>query len=78
MLFRSHEARRARLPRARIARLPAVLGGALSGRYSRYSRGAVDVLRDLATPAGPLPVMTLADTDQPHSDQPHTDQGDTA
>ena len=73
-----HEARRARLPRARIARLPAVLGGALSGRYSRYSRGAVDVLRDLATPAGPLPVMTLADTDQPHSDQPHTDQGDTA
>lgn len=57
----AHEARRARLPRVRLARVPAVLGGALSGRYSRYSRGAMDVLRDLVTPAGPLPVMTLSD-----------------
>lgn len=57
----AHEARRARLPRVRIARLPAVIGGALAGRYGRYSRGAMDVLRDLVTPAGPLPVMTLAD-----------------
>ncbi len=56
-----HEARRARLPRVRLARVPAVFGGALSGRYARYSRGAMDVLRDLVTPAGPLPVMTLAD-----------------
>ena len=40
----------------------AIIGGALSGRYSRYSRGAMDVLRDLVTPAGPLPVMTLADS----------------
>lgn len=57
----AHEARRARLPRVRVARVPAVLGGALSGRYSRYSRGAMDVLRDLVTPAGELPVLTLAD-----------------
>ena len=56
-----HEARRARLPRVRIARVPAVLGGAITGRYGRYSRGAMDVLRDLVTPAGPLPVMTLSD-----------------
>ena len=47
----AHEARRARLPRVRIARLPAVLGGALAGRYARYSRGAIDVARDLVTPA---------------------------
>ena len=56
-----HEARRSRLPRVRVARVPAVLGGAISGRYGRYSRGAMDVLRDLVTPAGELPVMTLAD-----------------
>ena len=56
-----HEARRARLPRVRIARVPSVLGGAVTGRYGRYSRGAMDVLRDLVTPAGELPVMTLAD-----------------
>ncbi|WP_439565196.1 glycosyltransferase [Microcella sp.] len=60
-----HEARRARLPRVRLARVPAVLGGALTGRYSRYSRGAMDVLRDLVTPAGELPVMTLADAAAP-------------
>jgi hypothetical protein len=29
-----------------------VLVGALSGRYSRYSRGPIDILRDLAQPAG--------------------------
>jgi len=55
-----HEARRARLPRVRVARVPAVLGGALSGRYGRYSRGAMDILRDLTTPAGELPVETRA------------------
>jgi hypothetical protein len=27
-----------------------VLAGALTGQYARYSRGAVDVLRDLVTP----------------------------
>ncbi len=47
-----HEARRARLPRARLARLPAVLAGVVAGRYERYSRGAMDALRDLTTPAG--------------------------
>jgi glycosyltransferase involved in cell wall biosynthesis len=47
----AHEARRAQLPRLRIARVPVVLAGALRGRYSRYSRGAVDVLRDLVSPA---------------------------
>ena len=40
---------------------PLVIGGALSGRYGRYSRGAMDVLRDLVTPAGPLPVVTVAE-----------------
>ena len=49
----AHETARSRLPRARVARLPGVLGGALSGRYSRYSRGPIDILRDLAQPAGP-------------------------
>jgi hypothetical protein len=46
-----HESRRARLPRIRIARVPMVLLGALTGQYARYSRGAMDVLRDLVTPA---------------------------
>lgn len=57
----AHEARRARLPRVRVARVPSVVAGALSGRYSRYSRGAMDVLRDLVTPAGPLPVVTMSE-----------------
>ena len=57
----AHEARRARLSRVRLARVPTVLGGALAGRYGRYSRGAMDVLRDLVTPAGPVPVMTVAE-----------------
>lgn len=48
----AHETARSRLPRLRIARLPGVLAGALSGRYSRYSRGPIDILRDLAQPAG--------------------------
>ncbi len=48
----AHEAQRARLPRTRIARVPSVLGGVLSGRYFRYSRGVIDVMRDLAQPAG--------------------------
>ncbi len=55
-----HEARRSRLPRVRIARVPAVMRGALAGRYGRYSRGILDVVRDLVTPAGELPSLTLA------------------
>ncbi len=49
----AHETARSRLPRARFARVPGILAGAVSGRYSRYSRGAIDILRDLAQPAGP-------------------------
>lgn len=48
----AHETARSRLPRVRIARLPGVIAGAVSGRYSRYSRGPIDVLRDLVQPAG--------------------------
>lgn len=51
----AHETTRSRLPRVRIARVPGVLRGALSGRYSRYSRGPIDILRDLAQPAGERP-----------------------
>lgn len=46
-----HESDRGRLPRARALRIPGVIGGALRGRYDRYSRGAVDVVRDLVQPA---------------------------
>lgn len=48
----AHETTRSRLPRVRIARLPGVLAGAVTGRYSRYSRGPIDILRDLVQPAG--------------------------
>lgn len=47
-----HESRRARLPRSPLARVPGVLGGVLAHRYGRYSRGSIDVLRDLVQPAG--------------------------
>lgn len=60
-----HEARRARLPRVRLARVPAIAAGALSGRYSRYSRGAMDVLRDLVTPAGDRPPAESPDERSP-------------
>lgn len=46
-----HESDRGRLPRARALRIPRVIGGALRGRYRRYSRGALDVVRDLVQPA---------------------------
>ncbi len=42
-----HERDRAALPRPRLLRVPRVLRGVLSGRYGRYSRGAIDVARDL-------------------------------
>jgi len=48
----AHEARRRDLPRWQPARIPAIVAGAVSGRYDRYSRGAIDVLRDLVQPAG--------------------------
>jgi glycosyltransferase involved in cell wall biosynthesis len=47
-----HEARRRDLPRWQPARIPGIVGGVLAGRYGRYSRGAIDVLRDLVQPAG--------------------------
>ncbi|MEO5534010.1 MAG: glycosyltransferase family 2 protein [Pseudolysinimonas sp.] len=49
----AHETTRSRLPRLRLARIPGVLAGALSRRYARYSRGSIDILRDLVQPAGP-------------------------
>ena len=48
----AHEARRRDLPRWQLARIPAIVTGAVRGRYGRYSRGAIDVLRDLVQPAG--------------------------
>lgn len=47
----AHEERRARLPRWQPLRIPGVLMGMLGGRYARYSRGAIDVVRDLVQPA---------------------------
>jgi glycosyltransferase involved in cell wall biosynthesis len=47
----AHEERRRALPRVRIARIPRVLAATARGDYSRYSRGAIDVLRDLVQPA---------------------------
>jgi hypothetical protein len=49
----AHEAARGRLPRFPLWRVRGVLAGAAAGRYSRYSRGGLDVLRDLVQPAGP-------------------------
>ena len=48
----AHEARRRDLPRWQPARIPAIVAGAVRGRYGRYSRGAIDVLRDLVQPPG--------------------------
>jgi hypothetical protein len=48
----AHETKRSRLPRMRVARIPGVLAGAIIGRYSRYSRGPIDIVRDLMQPAG--------------------------
>lgn len=42
-----HERDRARLPRPRLLRVPRVLSGIAAGRYRRYSRGAIDIARDL-------------------------------
>lgn len=50
-----HEARRRDLPRWQPARIPGIVAGVVAGRYGRYSRGAIDVLRDLVQPAGPRP-----------------------
>lgn len=47
----AHEASRSRLPRFPLWRVPAIVAGAIGGRYGRYSRGAIDVVRDLVQPA---------------------------
>ena len=46
-----HEQRRMALPRTRVFRIPAIVAGLLSGRYLTYSRGLIDVARDLVQPA---------------------------
>jgi glycosyltransferase involved in cell wall biosynthesis len=48
-----HEERRRALPRVPIARIPRILQAAARGDYARYSRGSIDVLRDLVQPAPP-------------------------
>lgn len=47
----AHERMRSALPANRIARAPRVLGAAIAGRYRRYGRGIIDVVRDLLQPA---------------------------
>ena len=46
----SHLEHRARLPRARVARIPRVLGQALKGDYWRYSSGWDSIAKDLVIP----------------------------
>ncbi len=47
----AHEGHRAGLPAWQPLRIPGIVAGVVSGRYTRYSRGAIDVLRDLVQPA---------------------------
>jgi len=54
-----HEMRRRSLPGTRIARIPGVIAAAARGDYARYSRGAIDVLRDLVQPAPRRAAATL-------------------
>ena len=54
-----HEMRRRSLPGMRIARIPGVIAAAARGDYARYSRGAIDVLRDLVQPAPRRAAATL-------------------
>jgi hypothetical protein len=46
-----HLQRRARLPRWQPLRVPGIVAGLVAGRYSRYSRGLIDVARDLVQSA---------------------------
>jgi glycosyltransferase involved in cell wall biosynthesis len=43
--------RRRDLPRRPIARLPRIVAATVRGRYSRYARGSIDILRDLVQPS---------------------------
>ena len=47
----AHEERRRALPRNPVARVPSILSAAARGAYGRYSRGSIDMLRDLVQPA---------------------------
>ncbi len=47
----AHDRERLGYPESRLARVPRVLGVGLS-QYRRYGRGAADMLRDIAQPAG--------------------------
>ncbi|HEY4152622.1 MAG TPA: glycosyltransferase family 2 protein [Pseudolysinimonas sp.] len=55
----AHEQRRRSLPRIRIARVPRIVAAAARGDYRRYSRGGIDMLRDLVQPAPRLSAATL-------------------
>jgi glycosyltransferase involved in cell wall biosynthesis len=55
----AHDERRRSLPRAPIARVPRIVAAAARGDYRRYSRGGIDVLRDLVQPAPQLSAATL-------------------
>lgn len=54
-----HETRRRSLPRLRAARVPRIIASAARGEYARYSRGGIDILRDLVQPAPRPPATTL-------------------
>lgn len=47
----AHERHRASLPSWQLLRLPGVAAGVISGRYRRYNRGSIDILRDVVQPA---------------------------
>jgi hypothetical protein len=47
----AHEERRRALPRVPLARVPRIVRSVARGDYGRYSRGSIDVLRDLVQPA---------------------------
>ena len=48
----AHERGRYALPQNRLARIPFVVRSLAGRRYARYSRGVLDVVRDLVQPAG--------------------------
>jgi hypothetical protein len=55
----AHENRRRDLPAFPLARVPSIISAAARGDYARYSRGAIDVLRDLVQPASQRAAATL-------------------
>lgn len=54
-----HERARSGYPASRLRRIGPVVRELASGRYARYGRGAIDVLRDLAQPGGNRPSRPL-------------------